>query len=889
VSAQEIVFDLTTSELLPMNQPVLTVKSVFDQAHEMTSPAERQAFLDEACAGDAMLRQQVEALLQAYDAIRSGTFLQTPAVGLGNTGPYQLGPDTPREASLFDDPTVAPQPGSQPTVHIEGPGTQIGVYKLIKELGEGGMGAVFLAEQEHPIRRQVALKIIKPGMDTSGIVARFEAERQALTMMDHPNIARVYEAGTTADGQPYFVMELVAGIPMTRLCNDNHLTIRERLELFQSVCEAIQHAHAKGVMHRDIKPGNVLVALQDGKPVPKVIDFGLAKAIGQPLTDETQLTQVGAIVGTLEYMSPEQADPSGPGVDTATDIYSLGVMLYELLTGTTPLDLAKTRGKGDFLDVVLRIHSEEAPRPSARVAALADRLAKVAEQRKIEPARLERMLRGELDWIALRPLEKDRKRRYDTASAFARDVQRYLNDEPVEACPPTVGYRVGKFVRKNRGVLVSVVTVFVILTAGVVVSTWQAMVARSAQRTAVAAQEVMQEGYDLADTAVMVASRNIPKLNHEDRIILKRALEQRQQREPGKSQESRATAASQEFLVANISLLTQEYANAVAHLRKAIQLYENLQTEFPSIAKYRSELSRSYTTLAIILPRFEKQRPEVETALQRVLDLQLKLVDDFPDEADRWRRLADHLNIAGVHFFEQRDLEMAEKFYRAAITLGEKVAQTDPGVDQYRINLAYSYHNLGNAVRDQGKPEAAMSSYNQVAKLLMPIRPQTEDVLRTLRALAWDRANALGRRHKYADAIKQWRSALKVDDAIKQWQIANNLDDRTERPNLVLFMAADQSELNLEAQSSPAAKFLYDAAVVNARANVAAKRTKEASLEGYYTRRALELLKQAQAAGWFDDPQRLKQLQNEKSFESLPSDDFNRFLESLDAKSRKKD
>jgi tetratricopeptide (TPR) repeat protein len=350
------------------------------------------------------------------------------------------------------------------------------------------MGVVYMAEQEHPVRRRVALKIIKPGMDSEQVIVRFEAERQALALMDHPNIARVLDAGTTASGRPYFVMELVHGVPITQYCDDAQLTPRERLELFVPVCRAIEHAHQKGIIHRDIKPSNVLVTLYDGKPAPKVIDFGVAKATDQQLTERTMFTQYGSIVGTLEYMSPEQAEMSALMVDTRSDIYSLGVLLYELLTGSTPLDRPRLRETG-YAEILSRIKDEEPSKPSTRLSELKGTLASISAHRKTEPAKLKKLVRGDLDWIVMKALEKDRTRRYETASGFARDIEHYLEGDPVEACPPSAGYRLRRYARKHRAALAAVAAFATLLVLGAVLSAWQAIVATRAEVRAKAESE----------------------------------------------------------------------------------------------------------------------------------------------------------------------------------------------------------------------------------------------------------------------------------------------------------------------------------------------------------------------------------------------------------------
>jgi eukaryotic-like serine/threonine-protein kinase len=442
-------------------------EALFAAALERTVADERQAFLEEACAGDLALRERVELLLGAHQ--RTHGILDQP------TGP----PGSPEVADGMS-------PDGDPPV--ERAGTLVaGRYKVIEEIGEGGMGVVWLAEQTRPVRRKVALKIIKPGMDCRRVIARFEAERQVLAMMDHPNIAKVLDAGTTPGGLPFFVMELVEGVPVTEYCDDHDLTIRQRLGLFIPVCQAVQHAHQKGIIHRDIKPTNVLVARYDGEPVPKVIDFGVAKATGQKLAERTTFTQCGQLVGTLEYMSPEQATFNAPDIDTRSDIYALGVLLYKLLTGSTPFE--KEGSTVYAIDEVLRIIREEEPQKPSRRLATTERLTGIAAHRRTEPARLVPLVKGDLDWIVMKAMEKDRARRYETANGLATDLQRYLHDEPVEACPPSLRYRLRKFVRRNKGPVLAASSVVLALVGGIIGTTWGMIRATDARAVAVNAAQ----------------------------------------------------------------------------------------------------------------------------------------------------------------------------------------------------------------------------------------------------------------------------------------------------------------------------------------------------------------------------------------------------------------
>jgi len=433
---------------------VNVIEAIFFAALEKKDASERADYLEKACVGDADLRRCVEKLLSAQPKV--GDFMQAPADGLPQTT------ETPAD---------------------ERPGTVIGPYKLLHDIGEGGMGTVWMAEQSEPVKRRVALKVIKPGMDSRQVLARFEAERQALALMDHPNIAKVLDAGATAGGRPYFVMELVKGQPITEFCDKNRLTPRERLELFVPVCHAIQHAHQKGVIHRDIKPTNVLVALYDGKPVPKVIDFGVAKAVGDPLTDKTLFTRHGQVVGTFEYMSPEQATLDQVDVDTRSDVYSLGVLLYELLTGTTPLEKERLRQAG-LAEVLRLIREEEPPKPSTRLTSSPGLLAMAAAFRKCESQKLPKVVRGELDWIVMKALEKDRERRFVTPNGLARDIERYLKGEEVTACPPTVAYRFRKWAGKHRVAFAMTSAVAAALLVGLALTGWQAVRATNAEELA---------------------------------------------------------------------------------------------------------------------------------------------------------------------------------------------------------------------------------------------------------------------------------------------------------------------------------------------------------------------------------------------------------------------
>jgi WD40 repeat protein/serine/threonine protein kinase len=504
-----------------MSVDPLRLKELFLATVQIPDLAQRETWLVEQCGQERDLLAKVQALLKARDNPESFLDFLAPPAAVPEEQVSQTSDSAP--AATLDHPVS------------EAPATVIGPYKLLQQIGEGGMGTVYMAEQTEPVYRKVALKIIKAGMDSRQIIARFEAERQALALMDHPNIAKVFDAGTTrqeegekgrqgegerqvlpispspclpvslsSGGRPYFVMELVKGLPITKYCDEHHLTPRQRLELFIPVCQAVQHAHQKGIIHRDLKPSNVLVALYDGKPVPKVIDFGVAKAAGPKLTDRTLYTEFGAVVGTFEYMSPEQAELNQLDVDTRSDIYSLGVLLYELLTGTTPLE-RKRVNEAALLEVLRLIREEDPPKPSTRLLDSKDSLPSISAQRQMEPAKLTKLLRGELDWLVMKCLEKDRNRRYETANGLVHDIERYLHDEPVQACPPSVIYRLRKFAWRNKVALATATVVVAALLVGSGVAIWQAVRATKAEGLAQERFETATANYEEAEVQRQIA------------------------------------------------------------------------------------------------------------------------------------------------------------------------------------------------------------------------------------------------------------------------------------------------------------------------------------------------------------------------------------------------
>jgi eukaryotic-like serine/threonine-protein kinase len=629
-------------------------RSIFLAAIE-AGPDERPALLDGACGDDGELRARIEHLLEAHQSLGSIHFHPIP-------GPAAIA-------------------AGQST---EGPGSVIGPYRLLEAIGEGGMGTVYMAEQERPVRRRVALKIIKPGMDSAQVIARFEAERQALALMDHPHIAKVLEAGTMGSGRPFFVMELVRGIPITRFCDEHRLTLRDRLELFVPVCQAVQHAHQKRIIHRDLKPSNVLVALHDDKPLPQVIDFGVAKATGDRLTELTTLTGFGSVVGTLEYMSPEQSGLNVLDADTRSDVYSLGVLLYELLTGTTPLDRQQL-GQASFDELLRIIREEEPTMPSVRLSGSGKALALLSARRRADPAKLPGQVRGELDWIVMKALEKDRARRYQTANALARDLQRYLADEPVEAGPSSAGYRLRKLTRRYSNALATAAAFVLLLALAAAVSTWQAVRATRAEKRATTEQANARAALDFLwkDVLSQASYRNEPDRDLTVRTLLDRVAD-RLGRGPGQSP---LVEAAVRQMVGGLYIDQGEYRKAQPHLEAALEVQRReLGQEDPQTLATMHHLGHCL---------YRRDRREATGVLTRTLELRRRVLGDDHDDTLFTARLA-----AFCYALEGR-LEEAERLLRRTLEARRRVFG-----DRHRETMVTMYWLAGLLAR-RGQLEEA--------------------------------------------------------------------------------------------------------------------------------------------------------------------------------------
>lgn len=634
---------------------------------------QRLAALDLACGSDSELRGAIVALLQTQGGIQLGAGVETIASESGgqceNTG------------------AIAGNGGTATFRSVAAEGVIIsGRYELQQKLGEGGMGTVWAAKQTEPVKRRVALKVVKAGLDTSAVLARFEQERQALALMDHPNIARVFDGGATPTGQPYFVMELVHGQSLTKFCDSSKLTPRQRLELFVPICNAVQHAHQKGIVHRDLKPANILVTMIDGRPVPKIIDFGVAKATSGDLTDAVNTTQFGAVIGTLEYMAPEQAGATNGDIDTRADIYSLGVILYELLTGLRPIDAARLR-KAGFAEMIRVIQEEEPSRPSTRLSTN-ESFPSLAAVRQTEPRKLVSMLRGELDWVVMKCLEKSRDRRYETVSGLARDLQRYLTNEPVEARPASLQYRAGKFLQRNKGAVTAACLLLLALVAGVI-GTSIGMVRANSQR-------------QIAEAAVT-----------REREALGREVEQRELAEAANRQAYEALKAFtddvMEKVLASREKLTENERSLLLNAQKQWEVYSQSKADTPQARVIRGDGAENVAKIQNKLGMNEESLANHRTALT----LRSALATEFPKEPIYRRQTAASHQCIGALLRTSGKTLAAEEQFQLAVEIYDRLAKEDPASNVYRSRLSESQISRANIARDQGKWEEAERFYNQ--------------------------------------------------------------------------------------------------------------------------------------------------------------------------------
>jgi serine/threonine protein kinase/tetratricopeptide (TPR) repeat protein len=713
--------------------------------------ANRRSFLQEACGDDVALRQGVQALLDAHE--RAGSFLEQP-------------------------------PGKSMPTHEqqavgECPGIMIGPYKLLEQIGEGGFGVVFMAEQQQPVRRKVALKILKPGMDTRQVVNRFEAERQALAIMDHSNIARVFDGGATASGRPFFVMELVKGVPITDFCDQNHQTPQQRVELFLAVCQAVQHAHQKGIIHRDLKPSNILVAVHDTVPVVKVIDFGVAKAVGQELVDKTLFTGFAQMIGTPLYMSPEQAGQSSLDIDTRTDIYTLGVLLYELLTGTTPFD--KDRLKDASYEEIRRIiREEEPPKPSTRVSTMGRAATTISTRRQSDPKRLSQLIRGELDWIVMKCLEKDRNRRYDTANSLAADLRHFLHDEPVQACPPSALYRFHKFARRNRRVLLLLTLLGVVLLVAVVglaiglvavnqerERTRMALDAEQQARAAEAKRRSQARGALDAMTSLTLEDllARQPTLTEEHKRFLTRALQAYEEfaQETAEDEASRYGAARALANVARIDFRLDPTGDAVRVYRQAVARFEQLVADFPTQGQYQQDLSTAQRDLGRAL-EWINEPAEARKAFTAALASGEKLIVEHPDQSEY-----EHNQALNQFFMGQlgrvKPLE-SERCFQKALALLEPLVARSPNDQNYRALLGRTQAAYSGVLATLGRSPEAVSACRKAATIvesLVAEAPKRADYRHLLAQIYNNLANRLRDGGRPEEIEKALRDALALE------------------------------------------------------------------------------------------------------------------------------
>ncbi|MFL5327280.1 MAG: tetratricopeptide repeat protein [Gemmataceae bacterium] len=740
----------------------MTIESIFAAAAQKPT-ADREAYLNQACGDDAELRRKIDRLLAAHDA--ASDFLQP------QTGNYESRGDTDQAAGTLID----------------------GKYKLLERIGEGGMGSVWMAQQSEPVKRLVAVKLIKAGMDSKAVLARFEAERQALAVMDHPNIAKILDGGL-ADSRPYFVMELVKGVPITRYCDEHKLTPRQRLELFVPVCQAIPHAHQKGIIHRDIKPSNVMIALYDDKPVPKVIDFGVAKATGQTLTEQTLHTGFGGIVGTPEYMSPEQASLNNLDIDTRSDIYSLGILLYELLAGSPPFKRKQLEQAG-LLEILRVIREDEPPKPSTKLST-ADALPSLSANRGTEPKKLTGILRNELDWIVMKALEKDRVRRYETANGFAADINRYLAGEPVNAHPPSAAYRLKKTLNKHKGPVIASTAVAVALLVGLVGFAWQAQVAQRERNLAQAernrAVTAEAETNKRADELKLVSDFQAQMLGQVDPtqagILLTQDVKAKFESALSKAgvPEEERTKQIEIFAThwqrVNATDAARELIDRTI-LKPAIAAIDKQFADQPEVDSYlRETLAQRYMDLGMYDAAFPLEQKALESR-RRVLGEEHPLT-------------LIAINNMGWLLHEQGKFAEAESHYREALEKRRRVLSVDHPDTLATIN------NVAEVLKDQGKFNEAEKHYREVLAKQDPHNPNTILLLTNIGGL-------LKIQGKYAEAEKYHREALNKSRAIHG----------EDHPNTCHAVFTLGTLLHAQGKLSEAELYLREAVQMNRRFN----------------------------------------------------------------------